>query len=266
MNLNLKGFLKKNLAMTRLRNYEVVFSNQQFNAQNFKYTKLDCRFGSIKCSVADTGYGIDNSCLSKVFEQSSQLSEKQHVGTGLGLYISNVLSKSMNGDIKAFSSVGRGSTFIMTIPTEITLSDIDRSSLATEKPKIDSALIIEDDPLNQIIMKNFLVRLGIQHVVIAVNGVAGVRSYIDAFQKGAPFKLVTIDHNLPGMNGDEALAKIRDYENSKNMQKSTAFMIRGHCSGGKMESVLNAAHCDEFLQKPVTFEMTSHVFHKYFQS
>ena len=71
--------------------------------------------------VTDTGPGIADSRIESVFEPFVQLDRahrSRHEGTGLGLAISRDLARSMNGDLRAISSVGKGSTFILTLPRQ----------------------------------------------------------------------------------------------------------------------------------------------------
>jgi signal transduction histidine kinase len=73
--------------------------------------------------VHDTGVGIPDDKLEQIFEPFVQLDRGQpagNVGTGLGLAISRDLAKAMNGDLRASSAVGKGSTFILTVPRELT--------------------------------------------------------------------------------------------------------------------------------------------------
>ena len=69
--------------------------------------------------VHDSGVGIPADKLEQIFEPFVQLDRGQpagNVGTGLGLSISRDLARAMNGDLRATSSVGKGSTFVLTLP------------------------------------------------------------------------------------------------------------------------------------------------------
>jgi PAS domain S-box-containing protein len=71
--------------------------------------------------VSDTGPGIADSRIESVFEpfvQLDRMHRSRHEGTGLGLAISRDLARSMKGDLRAISSLGKGSTFILTLPRE----------------------------------------------------------------------------------------------------------------------------------------------------
>jgi signal transduction histidine kinase len=79
-----------------------------------------CRGEQVAVSVSDTGVGIPQDKLAVVFEPFIQVDPsltRQRDGTGLGLAISRQLAHGMGGDLHAVSTVGRGSTFTLTLPS-----------------------------------------------------------------------------------------------------------------------------------------------------
>jgi len=80
----------------------------------------------LKLSVKDTGMGISDENLQKLFKPFSQVKDqitKNIDGTGLGLYLSKKLANLMGGDISATSELGKGSDFVCTIPLDIRKED-----------------------------------------------------------------------------------------------------------------------------------------------
>jgi signal transduction histidine kinase len=72
--------------------------------------------------VADTGVGIAEEFLPVIFEKFSQVDSsttRTHEGIGLGLHIVKRCTELLNGSVKVESEVGKGTTFIVTIPCEI---------------------------------------------------------------------------------------------------------------------------------------------------
>jgi signal transduction histidine kinase len=97
------------------------------------------RKGLLKISITDSGCGISEENLNKLFKQFSQVSDKRSmrmIGSGLGLFITKLLCEKMGGIIKAYSKEGKGTTFVLCIPAESrpdTIADLDIELTATKK-------------------------------------------------------------------------------------------------------------------------------------
>ncbi|CAK0766202.1 two-component system, sensor histidine kinase [Azospirillaceae bacterium] len=200
----------------------------------------------LRFEIKDTGIGISESNLSKLFLPFSQAAKgttRKYGGTGLGLAISKRLAELMGGDLTVSSTLGRGSIFCFTCLVErACLEDIviERQQMVTVRPM--TILLAEDNPTNRMIVK-----LGLEqrlHRVMMVEN--GVQAYNAA--AGQRFDLILMDMQMPEMDGVEATRRIRTLPlpfSDVPIVALTADAITEH-RAAYIESGL-----DDFLTKPV---------------
>jgi signal transduction histidine kinase len=103
-----------------------IITNLLSNAAKFtekgKITvNLQATNSGLEVSVTDTGIGIPEDFLEKIFDEFRQVDQtttRHYGGTGLGLSISRKLARMLNGDVKVVSTIDKGSTFILELPLE----------------------------------------------------------------------------------------------------------------------------------------------------
>lgn len=169
----------------------------------------------VRFSIIDTGIGIAEENISKVFESFTQASSettRKYGGTGLGLTISKQLVELQDGTIGATSKLGEGSVFYFTIPylagSEMTLEkkirEIDPKILAELSTK--RILLVEDNHFNQIVATDTIHDLvkGLK-VECAMNGREGIEKL-----KINTYDLVLMDIQMPEMDGYETTKYIRE--------------------------------------------------------
>jgi len=165
---------------------------------------------SIQFSVKDTGIGIPEDKIEKIFEnfqQASSGTSRIYGGTGLGLAIVKQLVEPQGGSIQVASQVGEGSTFsfiLNFLKTDIVpeLEEVDEE-LCIHNKSI-SVLVVEDIPLNQLLMKTLLDDFGFDRD-IAENGQIAVDKL-----KDKSYDIILMDLQMPVMNGFEATGYIRN--------------------------------------------------------
>ena len=170
--------------------------------------------------VSDTGVGIGEDRLEKIFENLEQAysdTNRKFGGTGLGLSISKKLVEIQQGKIWAESQKGRGSKFHFRIPYGI--APAAGQVAATPEPvntratalKAIKVLLVEDNQFNAIVAQEEL-EDAIEEVVVEVaeNGVIAVEK-----ASHADFDIILMDVQMPVMNGYEATTAIRNLPNGK---------------------------------------------------
>ena len=162
--------------------------------------------GGVVFSVTDTGIGIAEADLPKLFQRFSQIdgsNSRSYGGTGLGLAISRGLVEAMGGTISVTSAPGAGSVFRVSLPlveTQAPETDEGAARIAAPPSRI---LLVEDSVQNREIVQAILERAG-HRVITATDGVEGV-----AAARAGGFDLVLMDMQMPRMDGAAATAAIR---------------------------------------------------------
>jgi PAS domain S-box-containing protein len=170
---------------------------------------------TLEFAVADTGIGIPAIKIEKIFEnfqQASSGTSRLYGGTGLGLAIVKQLVEPQGGTISVKSKIDEGSTFSFTLSFQKTKAqaetDEEVMELDTEVTDI-KVLVVEDIPLNQLLMKTLLDDFGFERD-IASNG----RIAIEKLQAKS-YDVILMDLQMPEMNGFEATEYIRKTLHSK---------------------------------------------------
>lgn len=210
----------------------------------------------IRFRVIDTGIGISEQNLARLFQTFTQVHDSKMVGvegTGLGLVISKRLAKLLGGEITVQSTEGEGSCFTLVLPFDITAARIKASSndLSVKRTQqaavqqISARVLIADDARDvRLVTSRFLSRAGAD-IVEVFNGAEAVRAVREAEAEDRPFDIILMDMQMPELDGREATQRIRDEGHMMPIVALTA--------GATPEEVDEAlaAGCSEFVSKPV---------------
>ncbi|MHA7969581.1 ATP-binding protein [Rhizobium sp. CAU 1783] len=169
----------------------------------YRHGKLMLRF-----EVEDTGIGIDEVGLAKLFKPFSQVDAsitRKYGGTGLGLTICKQIVEKLGGELGMSSTVGVGSIFWF----ELSVVAVGKDEVRRQGGFADKAplprlriLLVEDNRVNQMVATRFLDRLG-QDVVVANDGAEAV-----TLAGEESFDVILMDMQMPVMDGIEATRRI----------------------------------------------------------
>jgi two-component system sensor histidine kinase/response regulator len=166
----------------------------------------------IRFIVSDTGTGIPAEKHQQIFEAFSQADSsttREFGGTGLGLSISARLVKLMGGEIWLESTPRQGSKFFFTACFASASASEDVSEPAVHAEFAGkTVLVVDDNEINRELLARLLPQWGMRPVM-AVDGFEAVEVFEQSVRRGAPFPLVLLDQNMPGMDGYEVAERIR---------------------------------------------------------
>jgi len=208
-------------------------------------------------AVSDTGKGIEESFMPKLFDEFKQEStgiKRSHEGTGLGLTITKKLTEGMSGSIDINSEEGKGSTFTVYFPTvedlqksdqsehkhdEEVLFNSERHSFRTSDIEI---LAVEDNIDSQLIIENFAKEYS--YTDIAQNAENAIAKFTSKH-----YDVILMDINLGGKNdGFDLLKMIRNGENSENRDTPVVATTAYAMKDDKNKFI--EAGFDDYLCKP----------------
>lgn len=168
----------------------------------------------IRFSIKDTGIGIQDAKLQTIFEnfqQASSGTSRLYGGTGLGLAIVKQLVEQQGGSVSVISQIAKGSDFSFLLEFQKTTEiaeTLDSDEIQENLVGHVKILVVEDIPLNQLLMKTVLDDFGFERE-IAANGKIAIEMMAENH-----YDLVLMDLQMPEMNGFEATRFIRNVMHS----------------------------------------------------
>jgi len=230
--------------------------------------------GVLKIVVKDTGSGMKKEAVEKLFRKFSQVSEnvsQRQIGTGLGLFITREICLAMKGEIRAYSKPGVGSTFVVCIPTITVPSDNTQRAnsemiLNQLSRKHIRALVADDSPFNVNLICNYFSQFGATVVSAAYNGYDIFMKYKECMASNIAIDVVTLDIDMPIMDGRKVCDSIRQYEKERGLRPVVIILISGNYDKEQIDEYINperGRRADHFLRKPVSFSEFNRAIYKY---
>jgi len=206
--------------LTNLANNAVKFTEKGEIIVKIRCLNKDLGMAELEFSVQDTGIGLTEEQIGKLFKSFSQAdasTTRKYGGTGLGLTISKRLVEMMDGEIWVESEYGKGSSFIFTGLFEIEKDDKkDRLTLSQDLQNMN-VLIVDDNDAAREILEDALASFSL-HVSMASSGSECI-SMVESADQDSPFDLIVMDWKMPGMDGIEASRKIKNHPDLKKIPK-----------------------------------------------
>ncbi|MBP1760755.1 MAG: multi-sensor hybrid histidine kinase [Firmicutes bacterium] len=240
----------------------------------------------LRFEVSDTGIGIAQDDLSKLFQPFTQVdvsTTRRYGGTGLGLAITKDLVNLMDGEISVESQLGKGTKFTFTVKfqklinapeTRNEYTEIQASRLVDAKVEesaeelfvdrnrvkenpiqlLPGFLLVEDNEINQKILIKMLNKYDM-HCDVVSSG----REALLAVQN-KDYDIIFMDCQMPEMDGYETTARIRELEGQQRHNIIVA--MTANAMQGDKEKCLQAG-MDDYITKPIDFTLLLDIINRY---
>jgi signal transduction histidine kinase len=206
--------------------------------------------GAARISVSDTGSGIDESAIRKLFVPFERLDAAGRgiEGVGLGLALSRSLMKAMGGTLDVESVVGEGSTFWIELPTTEPGAVVEEAAHESKRMAVRSysgprtILYVEDVVANVQLIEAVLERRPGTKLISAMQGTSGM----DLAREHKP-DLILLDLHLPDMDGLDVLRRLHGEEGTRDIP----VVILSADATRRQLDVLLEAGATRYLTKPI---------------
>ena len=229
-------------------------------AVSFEKKESDNETIGLKVSVKDTGIGIKEEDMGKLFSKFDRIEEKRNrniEGTGLGMSITKRLLEMMNSSLEVESVYGEGSDFYFVVKQKVVkwdpIGDYETSYRASLSARVKykekftapeaDVLVVDDTATNLEVFKNLLKRTKVR-IDTASSGeeclkLSGAKKY----------DIVFLDHMMPDKDGIETLHEMRDQVDNPNRSTSAVCLTANAISGAREKYISEGF--DDYLTKPI---------------
>ena len=247
--------------MTNLLTNAVKYTNEGSVTLTVKRIFVDDGLAILRFSVADTGVGIKQEDMSKLYAAFERIEEEQHrneEGTGLGMSISASLLELMGSKIQLESEYGKGSRFFFDLEQRILnpepIGDFRESIKQQAKEYSYTAhftapdakiLVVDDNAINRKVFIGLL-----KKTKVRVTEAASGKECLELVRE-RPFDLIFLDHMMPEMDGVETLQHMKEMPEEENKcSKTPVIILTANAIAGAKEEYLKKGF-DEYLSKPI---------------
>lgn len=265
--------LRLRQVLINLLNNAVNFTHRGYVTLHIHWVKNDEDSGVLEVAVEDTGIGISEENMNKLFRAFGQIDTRKNrnvEGTGLGLAISKSLLNLMGGDIWVRSKEKEGSTFSFRLPQRVKdsrpsnyetnheeIQEMNDSFKITFRAPSAKIMIVDDNKVNLMVASELMKRFGFEATLVesGAEAVDRIEEHLVAYD------VIFMDHMMPFMDGVEATQRIRaldtEYARELPIVALTANAIKG------VEKQFRLAGMNDYISKPIHMKQLSEVLQKW---
>ncbi|MDR2549073.1 MAG: response regulator [Desulfobulbus sp.] len=239
--------LRLSQVLTNLLSNAIKFTPDSGRIQFNVKRNPECGASAILFEVIDTGIGISQEQIGKLFtsfEQAESSITRRFGGTGLGLAISKRIVELMDGEIGVTSESGKGSCFYFTVKLEGNAPEY-RKKCNTSLYRDINVLVVDDDRDTLHRINRIMLKFGV-HCDVATNGRDAVCMARKSVECGSPYDIIFADYTMDEMNGIETITEM----NKINKNSFNVIMVP-ISDGDDILKEASDAGIDKFIQKPL---------------
>ena len=246
--------------VTNLLTNAVKYTKRGFVYLSVDFEKKDEETIFLKVAVQDSGIGIKEEDLKKLFTAFERIEEERNrtiEGTGLGMNITQELLTLMGSKLHVESIYGKGTSFSFVVEQKVKdwtpMGDFDeayRRSFARRKAYREEfiapearILVVDDTPLNLTVVKGLLKRTKVQ-IDTAECGMDCLRMTAER-----TYDIIFLDHRMPEMDGIETFRRMREMEGNLNGDTPVISLTANAVSGAREEYLAEGFR--DYLPKPI---------------
>lgn len=206
--------------------------------------------------IRDTGIGIaaqDQHLLFQPFSQVDNSTTREFGGTGLGLSIVKQLVDAMGGELGFESELGQGSCFWLTLPLP-PLAQLNPTPVASPMPEqslTGRVLVVEDNPVNQLVICRLLAKLGLSYQAVQDGQAA-----LELLEADSAFDLVLMDIHMPVLDGYQTTMALRQREKDQVCDPLPIIALTADAFAEDRQRCLDVGMNDH-LSKPIQLKQLS---------
>lgn len=240
-------------AISNLAENAVLNTQDGWIRVSASFEKTSDSEGSLSIRVDDTGIGIPNETLERIFEPFGGMSPSEGFGNGgLGLPLVKTLVEKLGGSVKISQRAEGGTSVNILVPNlRVASENLQSETSQQSQKKISSVLLVDDVDMNLRVMSALCKKIGLKKIVTATSAKRALEILnVDTFDA------VITDMWMPEMDGAELAEQIRELPSSKSIS------VIGLTADIDASDKFNPKYFDAMLIKPINAKILREIFEK----